>query len=233
MAPPSMRLHRFLFVSVAAAALSASGRAEPPSSVERFRLDNGLTALLRPVAGASDVAVAVLYAVGGDHDPEGLSGLAHLVEHLYVTAAAGGSPARSAEEMMRRYPKGWNAETGDRYTVFAGVVAADALAAELHDAAARMGDLRIAESDLVRERPRILLELEHETHYAHDDPEHRVPQFRRREATTKVWLPRYYKGYRNESADPVEQEAIKELAEEGEKKFFHRWSEIENVECRM
>ena len=32
------------------------------------------------------MALLVLYKVGGDHDPPGRSGLAHLVEHLYVTA---------------------------------------------------------------------------------------------------------------------------------------------------
>src|SRR5262249_57946256 len=55
----------------------------------RFRLENGLTVLLRPVRGSGDVALVVLYSVGGDHDPRGKSGLAHLIEHVSVTAAAG------------------------------------------------------------------------------------------------------------------------------------------------
>jgi hypothetical protein len=66
--------------------------AEPGS--ERFVLENGLTVILRPIKGSGSTALVVLYAIGNDHDPIGKSGLAHLLEHVYVTAAAG----------FRRYP---------------------------------------------------------------------------------------------------------------------------------
>ena len=62
---------------------------------------------------------------------------------------------------------------------------------------------------------RHLLELEHELHYAHAEPERRVPQFRRREAHTKVWLPRRYKGFKNAEADTNEQTQLTEMADEG------------------
>src|SRR5690606_26548589 len=109
----------------------------------RFALNNGLTVRIRPIQGANQVALLVLYKIGGDHDPQGRSGLAHLVEHLYVTAAAGDAPARAAEAFFRQYPAGCNAQTGDRYTVVAAVFPPEDLAKELRDAAARMGDLRI------------------------------------------------------------------------------------------
>src|SRR5205823_3342368 len=35
----------------------------------RFQLENGLTAMVRPIRGATDVALLVLYKLGGDHDP--------------------------------------------------------------------------------------------------------------------------------------------------------------------
>jgi zinc protease len=101
----------------------------------------------------------LVYNLGGDHDPKGRSGLAHLVEHLYVTAAAGKQPARSAEEYFRSFPSGCNAQTGDRYTVFATVFPKAQLDAELRDAAARMVDLRITSADLERERSRLLDEV--------------------------------------------------------------------------
>src|SRR5262249_46402319 len=53
------------------------------------------------------------------------------------------------------YPKGANAQTGDRYTVVAAVFSKTDLTEELKDAAARMGELRITEADLERERPRV------------------------------------------------------------------------------
>ena len=132
---------------------------KPTAASGQFRLDNGLTVMVRPIRGASDVALLVLYKIGGDHDPGGRSGLAHLVEHLYVTAAAGPDPARTAEAFFDRYRSGCNAQTGDRYTVFATVFPRGDLEKELAEAAARMGDLRIAAADIDREKPRLRNEV--------------------------------------------------------------------------
>ncbi|HEY7156820.1 MAG TPA: pitrilysin family protein [Gemmataceae bacterium] len=126
-----------------------------PMKSETFRLDNGLTVILRPIQGADEIALVVLYDIGGDHDPRGRSGLAHLVEHVYVTAAAGDEKMRTAEAYMQRYRAGCNAQTGDRYTVIATIFAKADLNKELRDAAARMGDLRVTAADLDREKPRI------------------------------------------------------------------------------
>jgi len=128
--------------------------------VERFRLHNGLKVMLRPIKGAKDVALIVVYDIGCDHDPAGRSGLAHLVEHLYVTAAAGNAKARTVEEFAARYPNGANGQTGDRYTVFSSVFPAKDLGREIADAAARMADLRVTTADLEREKPRLLEELD-------------------------------------------------------------------------
>jgi zinc protease len=111
------------------------------------------------LGGAKDVGLVVLYRVGGDHDPMGRSGLWHMVEHAYVTAAAGKEKARTAEAFFKRYPKGANAQTGNRYTVIATVFPKADLEKELGDAAARMGDLRITTDDLAREKPRIIDEV--------------------------------------------------------------------------
>ena len=124
-----------------------------------YKSPNGLQVLLRPIQGAKQAAVVTLFAIGGDHDPEGASGLGHFIEHVYVTAAAGDRPARTAEELMRAYPTGWNAQTGDDFTVFATVVDAAEVEDEIKQHAERMGNLRIAPSDLRRELPRIDQEL--------------------------------------------------------------------------
>ena len=102
----------------------------------------------------------VLFNLGGDHDPVGQSGKAHLLEHLYSTAAAGDMPARNATQLQKHYAAGWNAQTGPDYTLFAGVVKPEQFAAELKNAAARMNDLRITQADLNREVPRLLAELD-------------------------------------------------------------------------
>jgi zinc protease len=131
----------------------------PTLSAERFQLENGLTVMIRPIRDATEVALLVLYQVGGDHDPQGRSGLAYLVEHLYVTAVAGTEPARTADAFFRRYPAGCYAQTGERSTLFATVFPKGDLEQELTEAAARMGDLRITAEDLDREKRYLLEEL--------------------------------------------------------------------------
>ena len=124
-----------------------------------FALENGLQVTLKPLATGEQVAILVVYDIGEDHDPEGRSGLAHLVEHCYVTSAAGKTKQRTAEAFMKRYPRAWNAQTGMRYTVIAVMVPKESLAAELEEAAARMGALEITQGDLDREIPRMRVEL--------------------------------------------------------------------------
>jgi len=132
----------------------------PVKNVDRFRLPNGMKIMLRPIKGTDRIALVVVYNIGSDHDPAGRSGIGHLVEHVYVTAAAGGTKARSVAEFAARYPEGANGQTGDRYTVFSSVFPAKDLERELTDAAARMADLRITTADLEREVPRLLEELD-------------------------------------------------------------------------
>lgn len=150
-------MRNVLPAALAALLMVGCGGAPPPA--ETFALENGLKVRLEPMAGTDEVALVVLYSVGGHHDPDGQSGLAHLLEHCYVTAATGETAARGIQAYVARYPKGWNAQTGDTYTVFATVFPKERLSEELSDAAARMGDLRITQADLDREVPRIRREL--------------------------------------------------------------------------
>ena len=138
------------------AAATNSSNTEIPAP---YQLDNGLTIILRPVPTANEVALVVLFNLGDGHDPVGKSGRAHLLGHLYCTAAAGDTPARDTMQLQNRYVRGWNAQTGFDYTVFPGVVESKQFAAELKDAAARMNNLRITEADLNREVPRVLAKL--------------------------------------------------------------------------
>jgi zinc protease len=145
---------------ILATGLLLSSAAAAETLVVRVELKNGLVVLLRPVQGADRIAMVTLFAIGGDHDPQGRSGTGHLIEHLYCTAGAGGAKARAFDEFVKRYPDGWNAQTGDDFTVVAGVFKKDALAEELTDAAARMSGLKVADDDLAREVPRVLAELQ-------------------------------------------------------------------------
>ena len=151
------RIESAVLITIACVLLAVSTLfAETP---EPYKLDNGLTVILHPMSTANKVAFVILFNLGDTHDPIGKSGMAHLLEHLYVTAAAGNTPARDVMQFQKRYPAGWNAQTGSDYTVIAGVVEPEEFAEELRAVAARMNDLRITETDLEREVPRVLQEL--------------------------------------------------------------------------
>jgi zinc protease len=136
-----------------ARAAATTPKAEPAPcerGVERFRLANGLKVILRPIKNSEATALVVVYDIGEDHDPEGHSGLAHAIEHLYATAGAGEAPARRIDE---------NAQTGERYTMIATVFPADLLDSELTDAAARMRGPKLTPADVDRERAQLLAEV--------------------------------------------------------------------------
>ena len=62
-------------------------------------LANGLTVAVDPMPGAESVAVGLYAAVGSRSEPEQLSGLAHLVEHM-VFKGAGGRDTRAIAEAI-------------------------------------------------------------------------------------------------------------------------------------
>jgi len=146
-------------VSIIVALLLALFANPGQSAEERFTLKNGLKVVLRPVSSSDNIAAIVLYDIGCDHDPKGKSGLTHLIEHLYVTAAAGKTPARDIQTFISNYPAGWNAQTGSTYTVIATVFPQEKIDQELADAAARMENLNIIQADIDREKPRVDNEL--------------------------------------------------------------------------
>jgi zinc protease len=172
--------------------------ASPPREEPTAVLANGLEVFLHPLTGATEVALVVVFRVGGRNDPAGKSGLAHLVEHCYVTAAAGESPARSYAEIMARYGAGHTAQTADAHMIVAQVFPPERLEEEVKDAAARMGALRVVAEDLAREKPRVLEELANMFD--------RVPDLAARNRARERVLPTPGGGRRGGS--PVEVEAL-------------------------
>jgi zinc protease len=149
----------FLICSLAIIGFAACSEKTPARNDSDFQLDNGLTVILHPVKDARSVALLTLFSIGERHDPEDKAGMAHVIEHLYVTSAAGATTARTVEQYMARYPLGWNAQTGADYTVVATVFPRDRLDEELTDASHRLSDLYVRKEDLARELPRIRQEL--------------------------------------------------------------------------
>ena len=121
-------------------------------------LPNGLTVAVDPLPGAESVAVGLYARVGSRSEPEHLSGLAHLVEHM-VFKGAGPRDTRALAEAIEDVGGSLNAWTARDQTVFHG----RALARELPLLAELITDLvrmpHFDEEHLTREKQVILSEL--------------------------------------------------------------------------
>src|SRR5271166_3302115 len=76
----------FLWLSLGDSLLTHAAPLSLP--VERHCLPNGLDVVLAPDDSVPDVSIVVRYAAGSADDPNGLEGLAHLVEHLEFGGSA-------------------------------------------------------------------------------------------------------------------------------------------------
>ncbi|WP_190024869.1 M16 family metallopeptidase [Streptomyces hiroshimensis] len=127
----------------------AVGPAVHPAVLTR-RLGNGLRLTVEPDAGPGRglVAVALTVAAGGDHDPAGRHGTAHLVEHLMFPRGTDADPDSDRDGHIGRVEGAGgmcNAETHRDHTVFHTVAPADALPGILEGEARRL--LEFAPSD--------------------------------------------------------------------------------------
>jgi predicted Zn-dependent peptidase len=127
-------------------------------SGEQHVLANGLTVAVDAIPGAESVAIGVYASVGSRSEPEPLSGLAHLVEHM-VFKGAGGRDTRALAEAIEDVGGSLNAWTARDQTVFHG----RALARDLPLVAELIADLvrrpHFDEDHLEREKQVILSEL--------------------------------------------------------------------------
>lgn len=147
--------------------LAPTGLAAPPASkVETFALDNGLRVVLRRTPGAPDGAVVVVYDVGGAHDPVGRSGLAHVIEQVYLLAGTEMMPARDRDDVRMRGPArgawhglGFDHASTEDHTMFARVLASKDVESEVEDAADRMTGLRVREEEVAAARNHVRNEI--------------------------------------------------------------------------
>jgi predicted Zn-dependent peptidase len=127
-------------------------------SGEQHVLANGLTVAVDPIEGAESVAIGLYASVGSRSEPQELSGLAHLVEHM-VFKGAGGRDTRALAEVIEDVGGSLNAWTARDQTVFHG----RALGRDLTLVAELIADLvrrpHFDEGHLAREKQVVLSEL--------------------------------------------------------------------------
>jgi predicted Zn-dependent peptidase len=127
-------------------------------SASHHKLANGMTVAVDPLAGAESAAVGLYAMVGSRSEPEALSGLAHVVEHM-VFKGAGKRDTRAIAEAIEDVGGALNAWTARDQTVFYG----RSLAKDADLLTGLLADLvrapHMAEDHLEREKDVILSEL--------------------------------------------------------------------------
>lgn len=122
------------------------------------RLPNGLTVAVEPMDGVETLAVGLYADVGSRAEPEALSGLAHMVEHM-VFKGAGQRDARAIAEAIEDRGGSLNAWTARDHTVFHARLLADDLALGLDVIADLIRAPHFDADELERERQVVLAEL--------------------------------------------------------------------------
>ena len=128
--------------SVAAASFASVAAVLP---VETFQLDNGLTVVLSEDHATPVTAVSVWYHVGGAHEFEGHTGLAHLFDHL-LGSRVRGLGETEVKRLVSDAGGVASASTDVDRTAFEMVVPSGALELALWIQAGRMSDPPLSDS---------------------------------------------------------------------------------------
>lgn len=134
--------------------------------IEETRLANGLTILTDRMPGVRSATLGFFYRVGSRHEPEGLNGLSHFIEHTVFKGTAKRSALDIAIE-QDRLGGNLDAFTSHEETGFAIKVIDDQLAKAFDLIADMLTNPRFDEADLKSEQ-RVIIE---EMKMVEDSPE--------------------------------------------------------------
>jgi len=125
-------------------------RKRPPAptfGVHRFRLHNGLRVVLMPDSSAPTVAIAVVYDVGFRSEPEGMTGFAHLFEHLMFEGSVTLEKGQH-DKLVTGNGGVMNGSTRSDYTNYYEQLPSNALELGLYLEADRMRGLRLSDENV-------------------------------------------------------------------------------------
>lgn len=149
----------------AAVAASAAETAAPRVEFSSFTLSNGLRVVLSQDASVPVVAMTMIVDVGGRHEARGLSGFAHLFEHLMFEGSKH-VPKGGFDKMLETYGGDNNASTHEDFTFYYEEVPSNALPVALWLDADRVGALNVApesvknQIEVVKEEKRMRVDNE-------------------------------------------------------------------------
>ena len=135
----------------------------PPLQYKMRKLDNGLTVYSMRDVSSPSVVVSLWYDVGAKHDPEGLTGFAHLFEHL-LSRKTVNMPYNAINEIVEGAGGTRNATTGYDFTNYYETVPAAQLERILWTHAERMARAVLDTQVLNSERRAINQEIRETLH---------------------------------------------------------------------
>ncbi|HVW33286.1 MAG TPA: pitrilysin family protein [Acidimicrobiia bacterium] len=132
---------------------ATKARKRPPAPsfpVHRFRLDNGLRVVLLPDSSAPTVGIAVIYDVGFRSEPEGMTGFAHLFEHLMFEGSVTLEKGQH-DKLVTGNGGVMNGSTRADYTNYYEQLPSNALELGLYLEADRMRGLRLTDENVANQ----------------------------------------------------------------------------------
>jgi predicted Zn-dependent peptidase len=122
-----------------------------PSPFLRARLPGGLTLLVKPVRTLPLVAVDAWIGVGASHEPSGLEGIAHFLEHMFFKGTSA-HPVGEMDALVKEMGGYNNAATSLENTHYFIVAPSPRFETALGLLADALGNLALPEPELDRER---------------------------------------------------------------------------------
>jgi zinc protease len=129
----------------------ASLTERPAVEVYEYRLDNGFKILVQPDRRSPVVVSQVWYKVGASYEPEGITGISHMLEHMMFKGTDELKPKEFSALIAANGGED-NAFTGADYTAYFQTISSDRLELCIRLEADRMRDLIIDEGELLKER---------------------------------------------------------------------------------
>jgi zinc protease len=129
--------------------------AEP--QVHEFRLDNGLQLLVQEDHRAPAVVSQVWYKVGASYEPNGITGISHMLEHMMFKGTEKHKPGEFSRIIAANGGRE-NAFTGQDYTAYFQTLEKSRLPVSFELEADRMRHLKLLEPEFAKEHQVVLEE---------------------------------------------------------------------------
>lgn len=142
---------RVYVVAVTALLISGMVKADKPATLFETRLDNGLQIIVKQDQRAPVVVHQMWYRVGANYEPQGLTGVSHMLEHMMFKGTetmAPGAFSRRVSQMGGRE----NAFTSANYTAYFQIVGKQHLAEVMQLESDRMANLKLSDDEFQPER---------------------------------------------------------------------------------